>query len=458
MRIAALFNDVWLDEAWTIEMLTRLDAPIQHLTVYQHPTNHFLNTVVLGFFRPLLPDYVYRLPAAIAGIVSLIIFGLVAERQCRRFAAGPCILYVVSLVCIVLGTEARGYGFVLLCGLGALLSLDALLEREDWRFIGAYWVCAALGFLAHPSFIVFFSSLVAWSILADLTGRISRWVEILLKYHLVPLGFALLVHLRFYRFIPPELALEGDSLLRTAVAAASISVGGPDDGSLFDGAISLARILAAAVACAGVSEIAFLAASGSRYVMLYFLGIVVMPVVWSFTPFFPAPGLEYFLMPTVLGYLLLGSFLSRIASYGLVGRTVAALLLSLVCLGNISRYQEFLEFGRGRMRRAFEYLVANSRGPEVSIAGSEDQGNEILVSYYRSRIDSPKPIIYRGASESARNSSEWYIERSPVLKPEPDREIALADGSVFTLEKVFRRSSISGTNLYVYHRAGGRGR
>jgi len=452
LRVLGMQGDLWFDEAWTLETLRRLESLGQIFSIYRHHTNHLFNTLLMSAFPPLLPDGIYRIPSTCAAIVSLPLIWVFAQRQSGHYSLGACLMYALSLIAIAYGTEARGYGFMVLFSLTAFLALDATLREEDWRWVGIYWAASILAFIAHPSFVVFFSAMLLWSFCLDFTARISRIVEILGKCHLVPVATCVLIYLRFYQFVPPESLGAPEPFLNALVSAASMAVGGPEYLSDTTAGVSLARVIAGAVGVVVCLEIYLLVSAGARYWPIYLLGIVVAPLLWYTAPLVRTNSSGYFLMPIILTYLVLGSFVSRVAAHGVVGRTVAALMLGLYCFGSVNRLQEGLESPRGKVRRAFEYMASNSVGSAISIAGDDDVGNELFIGFYEPRLSLSKSVVYRTASDPAVAEAEWYLVRHDRLSNSPDLEVVLSGGREFELKKIFRRASPAGTNLYLYQR------
>lgn len=453
LRVIGMQGDIWFDEAWTLETLRRLESPAQIFSIYRHHTNHLLNTLVMSVLPPLAPDVVYRMPAACAAIASLPLFWVLAQRQSGFYSFIACLMYVLSVGAIAYGTESRGYGYLILFSLTAFLALDENLRDEDWRWIGIYWVSVILGFLAHPSFVIFLSALIFWSLCLDYTARFTRAFEIFGKCHLVPVAVCVVIYLHFYQFVPPYTLGAPQPFLDAIISAASVAVGGPEYLSDRTAGVSLARLIAGAVGIVVCMEIYFLVVRGGRYWGIYLVGILVAPFSWYLSPLVRTNSLAYFLIPTVLTYLVLGNFVARIATLGLVGRTLAALLIGLYCFGSVGKLQEALESPRGKVRRAFEYMAQATVGPEISIAGDDDVGNELFIGFYLPRVSLSKPLIYRTASEPAVAKAEWYLVRRDNLLSDPDREVVLSGGREFVLKKIFRRTSPAGTNLYLYQRA-----
>jgi hypothetical protein len=454
LRLLGGEGDLWFDEVWTLETLQRLETPTQIFSLYRHHTNHLLNSFVLNLLPPLQPDIVYRLPAIAAAIAALPLFWAFTQRQLGSYSLGACLLFAVSVPVIAFSTEARGFSLLIFGSLVALLVLDANLRDEDWRLIGLYWLACTVAFLAHPSFVVFFSALVVWSLSLDFSARFTRTIEILGKCHLVPAAVGAIVYLRFYQFVPPESLGAPPPFLDLFISAMSLAVGGPELMEAAIGGVSLARLVAGSVVILLVTETYLTLQRGGRYWMLYLGGVFVAPYLWYLSPLVRTDSVAYFLLPTIVLYLALGSFVARLMSFSLLSRTTAALLLGLVCFGSLSGLHLASDSGRGKVRRAFAYMAQSTPAPIVTIAGDDDVGNELFVSFYLHRVEVGKPIVYRAAVEPGAADAEWYLVRRDTLAAQLDHEIVMSGGRPFELKKIFRRMLPAGTNLYVYQRAG----
>ncbi|MFM1847426.1 MAG: hypothetical protein RL417_900 [Pseudomonadota bacterium] len=455
LRVTGMRGDIWFDEAWAIEAVQRLDSLGQLLTIYRHHTNHLLNSFVLTLIPPQESDLFYRIPAVTAALAAIPLFWGFAQRQMGVYAFGAALLFGISVPVIAFSTEARGFGFLVFFALIALTALDANLREEDWRWILVYWVACILAFLSHPTFVLLFSAMIVWSLSLHFSARFTRMVDIVGKCHLAPVAACVLIYLNFYHGVPPESIGALTPFLDSAISAVSLAVGGPEYVVVSPEQISLARLIAGIAAILVLIELYLMVIGGARYWMLYLGGCFVAPYLWYLSPLVRTNSVAYFLLPTVLLYGVLGSLLTRLLSTGLVGRAVALGLLGVCCYGSISQLDEAFGIGRGKVRRAFEYMAENSEEEGVVIAGDDDIGNELLVSYYIPRLKLSKPLVYLAKSEPAAGGAEWYLVKLDRLSEELDHEVVMMGDRRFELKKVFRRRLPSGTNLLVYQRVSG---
>src|SRR5688572_31117840 len=71
VRLAATWNDLWLDEVWTLNLLGKLHSPLEIVTSLRHENNHVLNSFFMYVLRPIGSDWLYRVPSLLVGIATV---------------------------------------------------------------------------------------------------------------------------------------------------------------------------------------------------------------------------------------------------------------------------------------------------------------------------------------------------------------------------------------------------
>lgn len=174
VRLACAQGDLWLDEVWTLALLTTLESPLQIVTRLTHDNNHILNSVFAWWLGGLEEDWRLRLPAVIAGTAGVAVAasfsGLddgpeVRDPSCPGVrAALAALLQAASYLMIHYQSEARGYALAL--GIG-LLSPWAFLRARGApgsRLAIVHWVAVTVALLGHAVAIHFFAATFAWSL------------------------------------------------------------------------------------------------------------------------------------------------------------------------------------------------------------------------------------------------------------------------------------------------------
>lgn len=175
LRVALLGWPMRYDESFTFLHYVRYPLALA-LTTYDAPNNHLFHTFLVHVAYRLFGDapWALRLPALVAGILTLPVGYLVA----RRFAGGAAALLATallatSMVMIEMSTNARGYPIVTLVFL-LLLGLGQYLRRRDnaagWVLFAAL---GAIGTYTVPTMIYGFATVALWLLLSALAGEIS---------------------------------------------------------------------------------------------------------------------------------------------------------------------------------------------------------------------------------------------------------------------------------------------
>ena len=150
LRIAAARGGLWTDEAWSVIYAARArDAAGVFLRI-NHDNNHHLYSLWLQAIGTHASPMLMRLPAIVAGTLSVPLAALVVARRSAWAGIAAAILFAVSPTMVNFGSEARGYALMILAALGFLwLAAEAIEGRE--RPGTSWWLAlvAALGMLSH---------------------------------------------------------------------------------------------------------------------------------------------------------------------------------------------------------------------------------------------------------------------------------------------------------------------
>ena len=139
VRVAASLDDFWLDEIWSWTFATRVHSAYQILTDLRHDNNHFLNTWIIYLIGTERHWIFYRLPAVMAGIMTVGLCGLFAKRWGHVEALTALIMTGSSFFLIQYSSEARGYAYVMLFSIASL----ELAARSFEKGAGGSICCSA---------------------------------------------------------------------------------------------------------------------------------------------------------------------------------------------------------------------------------------------------------------------------------------------------------------------------
>jgi hypothetical protein len=450
LRIPGLFTDFWLDEVWSLEMALAIDSPLQVFTAIRTFNNHHLNSLLLFVIgdRTLGEPMwlIYRLPALVAGIGSVILAGVLAGKRSPLAGWLSLLLAGTSFPLIFYSSEARGYSFLVFF---ALLSFWLLLRYDETglaRYRYAYWVSSVFGFLSQLVYLFFFIGAMAWSYLRQ-SGRSEEGDDgsrapNLVRLHDVPLIALLLlffVDLRHSDF-GAAISYSGAEI---SLSTVSMAIGGPPAGAL-------SYLACAAVLLVLGLELARLRREGSELWILFATAMVIFPLLLIFIarPRYMSP--RYFLVGVALFQILLASFLARSWHASSKAKAAVVIVLILVLGGNLLSLTEFWRVGRGRYGEATRWIA--DQNPDASVGSDDDFGARLMVEFYSEIEPSAAGIRYVPRKSRPDGGWEWWIERRPSNTATPPSEISDELGTRYLLKRSYPTFWLSGIVWHLYGR------
>jgi hypothetical protein len=150
LRVAAAQGGVWTDEAWSVIYAAQARDPLGIFLRINHDNNHHLNSLWLQAIGPGGAPMLLRLPAIVSGVLCIPIAALMAGRRSNAAGLVAALLFTITPILVVFGSEARGYSMMLLAALLLLLLVSDALDGRPAK--GAPWwlaVLAVLGMFSH---------------------------------------------------------------------------------------------------------------------------------------------------------------------------------------------------------------------------------------------------------------------------------------------------------------------
>jgi hypothetical protein len=444
LRFWASLDDLWLDEIWTLEFASHLTNPLEVITRLHHDNNHYLNTWVMYALGKEAPGYLYRLPAILAGVGTVVLSGVVARSWDRVAGLTALVITGFSFLLIEYSSEARGYAYLLFFTIASFAVMQKSLDqpRRIWDVLFA--LCALLGFLSHLTYLFAYVALICWS----LWRRVYRdgWFA---RRHLVPFiceivipgAFIVFLYLIDLRFLGMGGGNRG-SVWNTIAQAVSAAFGGPleGDGMMW---VQLAVVAIAAVALWLMVRV------GSDLWVPMAAGIFVVPgaILLIVKPEWPHP--RYFLVGLLFLQLLMSWFLGWL--YHRTHGRVAYFAIMLVILGgNTYLTARFLKYGRGHYRAAVEYLLEQTPGEQVFIGSDHDFRNKLLLAYYAWRAGAENRVAYYDMANWPPEGPEWLLLHNSSQKHSCDPYAEDRRGNTYRLARFFPFAGLSGFNWALY--------
>jgi hypothetical protein len=459
VRLGCAWNDLWLDEIWSLRLVQALHSPAEIVTRLWHDNNHPLNSLWLYLLGPGQAEWAYRLLSWFTGTVAVGLAGLIGRRLYlqlhpdeeagRAQVAGLLTAGLVggSYFLIHYSSEARGYapavGFVFL----AVYALGHARERPAGGWAAAYGVACVLGLLSHlVTFQIMLAGLV-WSgavLIKHWTSWRDRWVH-LVCWHLGPWVFLGIYYLGFVRKIEigggPKLALA--EVLGTLAA---FSLGFPSGTGVW-----LALPVFVGVTLLGLGWLwrRDRAAAG-----FFAVGIFVAPAVGLCSSRFVLLYPRYFIVSAALGLLVVAYVLSRLWHAQRGARVTVTVLLAGFFLGNTLDTLRLVADGRGLYSAALRYVADHSPPGVITVSSDADFRNFTVIDYYKTAVGPRHELRYFSANQPPPGGVQWvFLHRLDESTPVPPATVHDAEGRVYEqFPRPFIHAPLSGWEWYLYRR------
>ena len=445
LRLPGMFTDFWLDEIWSVYIARIAQSIGDIFTRFPGSDNQHLNSVVLYLVGDRAAWPWYRLHSFVFGVAAVALAWVIGRRRGTLEAMLAAGLVAASYLMVHYASEARGYAMVIFFALASYHAVTRYLETRRGHWLLIVWVSAALGFLAHLSYLHVFNGLGAW-LLARMrfTGdarRAARDAFACLGVPALALAVFWVLVLRHFE-VGAAPAYEATAVL---VKTLSYAGGGPASGP----AAWIAAIVFSAVL--GIALVGMARRGDDHWVALAVVTVISpLVVLTALRP--DVLFVRYFLLGIVFAYLAVAFELARWLRRGGAWRGVALALLAGFVAGNAVDIASFYRHGRGGYLAGLRYVVENSRENPVLVASDYDFRNELVIDFYRRYLPRQRPIVYLDDEELTRRVPEWYLMHRIGPRESLPAEVAHPSGTRFDRVLEIPYSDLSGWHWYVYHR------
>ncbi|MCF7759497.1 MAG: hypothetical protein K9M98_03245 [Cephaloticoccus sp.] len=454
IRGAGMFNDLWLDEIWSIRMMQSISAPWEILTKVQHDNNHPLNALFIYLISPVEADWMYRMFSWVTGSVTVGLAAMVATRLYQRLQPDenrlqPALAGLFSApiiggayLLIHYSSEARGYAPAVAFALLAFYALLRASENNWGKWAALYGAACVLGLLSHLAVVQVMLAAVGWTLVTSVNER-DTWrnrITRALGWHLVPWLFFVAYYFGFVRHLEigegPQNSL-GEVLRQVAV----YSLGFPASWG------GVALVVGAAMIFGSL----FLVGRKSGALATFFvLVIAVTPLLGlgfsRFSLLFP----RYFIISVVFALIAVGFGVTRLWLRAWGWQIVVATALALFLLGNGLHVSHLWHEGRGQYRAALREIAARTPSDDISIGSDHDFRNFALVDYYRNVVGPRHRVIYVSADKILPGGVQWLLLHRLDGQPAPAASVTDVLGNRYVQEGVYPHAPLSGWDWYVY--------
>ena len=443
-RLPGLFTDFWVDEVWSLSDVLALKSWTDIFLTLRIDNNHHLNSAWLYLLGSGQHAALYRLPAFVAGLGSVVIAWRIGARDGRLNGGLTALVFAWSFPLAYYSSEARGYASAVCLTLLALWWLQRYCDTQRSSDAAGFWATSVLAMMGHASFVFAFIGMLLWtdSHAERISGSVRKGMHLTLRAFVVP-GIAILV---FYLVCLRGMAIGGGppySLPEVATQTLSLMVGGPL------GAPTV-WIAAAASAAAFVAAVSWLKARQDDRWLLYVASCVVVPGLFIVLtqPRVLMP--RYLLIPVALALLPISQWLAFLLSRQGVWRALAIGLLALYGTGNTVHLAKFASTGRGQYRDALTDILGATPHEPVTVRSAGHKPGEqfrtrLVVNHYADVLGRGRTRLYETTEPAAAD----FIIREGRGDGEPYRD---GWGNMYVRWRYYPSSELAGIDWTLYRR------
>jgi len=446
--VRAAFNDLWMDEIWSLELVRELHSAFGVFTQTHHDNNHYLNNLFIYFLGQHGDWPGYRIPAEVFGIGTIVLAWLIGARR-DRWAAFFCMFLVsFSYVLILYSSEARGYAPLIFFCFLCLLVLHSFFDKPRWQSAALFSLSTVLGLTSHLTFVIFLcaSLLWFWVRLLKLKWSILRVAAWTAACYAAPFIYFVALYVVDLRYLQigggtPITVLDGYG------ATLAWAFGGPNASrwQWFTGAISVLGLVAGLV----------LLIRDRSDEWIFFLGaVVVMPLTMPLFEHGTLHYVRYFIVALGFLLLLLGRVLAWLFQSGRSGKITSAFLCLFFLTLNGSAVGSLLKYGRGHIAEAVNFMAENAKEQPVSLGGEQDFRTQFMMGFYWREMMGDKPANYYDHEHWPAQGPEWVIfhGESFTQPTPPGKRFTDKFGNWFELVRTHPTAPLSGVHLFLYRK------
>ena len=449
IRVRAAFNDLWLDEIWSLELVRELRSALGVFTQTHHDNNHYLNSLFIYFLgqRGNWPGY--RILSELTGIGIIVLAWFIGAKQNKWSAFFSTLLVSFSYVLVLYSSEARGYASLVFFCFACFLVLQSFLENPRWHLAAVFTVCAGFGFTSHLTFFVFIAGSLPWFCLrlrrlGMSVLKIGLWT---LACYAIPLAYLLLLYFVDVRY----LQIGGGTPITTFDgyrATLAWTLGGPN-------AFEIQYFTAAVCIVALVTGVWLLVRQRFDDWVFYVGAIVIAPLAMAALDQGTLHYVRYFIVALAFLLLLFGRLLGWLFETGRTGKIATIAFCSAFIALNALSISALFNYGRGHISEAINFMAKNADpAEEISFAGEQDFRIEFILAFYWREMMDGKSANYYNHDRWPSTGPEWVLfHRDSMTEPvPPGRRFTDRFGNTFELVRTFPTAPLSGVHLFVYRR------
>lgn len=382
LRLEGARGELWIDEVWTLSLLTDVAGVGEIVWGINHDNNHILNSVWLYLIGPDAAPIAQRGLSIVFGALSAGVAFRIGMRRGMAEGLAAALLFAATYPMVYFGSEARGYaGLILLC-LCALVLLEREFTAPAARNRLLLGVALALAVL---------SQFIALAVV----GLLGFWTAWRAWRQTKRLGAAEQATLTIFLPTLVLLILLGAAILYGAVRD-GFAIGNVEETGLVGALDGYGRLVAlllgmppslpAALGLVALAAALLFAAlvwgrRGNDRLALHVAGLAGLPalMIAAGLPNLDLP--RYFLPGGILFLLLLADLFGAAWRHGGGARITAVAVLTAILVGNAAALKTFYETRRSHFGEALALMAEETPGRPLVFGADQDFRATTMVGF-----------------------------------------------------------------------------
>ncbi len=436
LRAGGLTTELWFDEICSVRHVQSFNSAWQVLWASHSDNKHHLIWLWMFLSGANQPEWVYRLPSFVSGVVVLPMLYWVIRREFGALAAMIALLLATFCYPLIFySSEARGYSLAVMFAVFAYALAPDSRRADSVGRAALFSAAVILGFLSHLTFVCVFAGLILWSVTDG--GKKPRWM--LLAYYIPAMaGLALIyffdVSSLQYAGGPPTTAI---AVLRSAI---NMSFGVP-----FNGPWPWLAVITL-ILIGGVG----LAIAGRRYglprAVFFLTAIILIPTALTATRRTPFLAVRYYLVcfPFMIMLLSIGC---AVIFQSMAGKIIVVAVLTTTAINSLFCTVQLQELGRGHVRDCLLHMANSDTGNPITYRSERMNMDQLNIDYDAASLK----LRQRFAPSGASPPDWWIFDLDTPFETGP--KVIYRQGATYRLDSVYPSGPISGLTWDLYHRA-----
>jgi hypothetical protein len=447
IRIYGAFNDLWLDEIWSIKIASQVASPLDIFTKLHHEINHYFNTLWLWCVgnRGNWPGY--RIPSLIAGSGTVVLAGMIGRRRNLTSAFMALLVVGFSYILVLYSSEARGYAMTVFFSFLSYYTLDRYHEKQRWPWAVMFSISSIFGLVSQPIFAAFMLAAAVWSAYR-LVKPFRGWKPLvagMVSCHAAPFVFLAILYCVDLRKVVAGGGTPSPSLFYSYHTALAWGLAAP----AADAGKFLMSVPAGVVFLAGL----LILWSERSDAPVFFLGVIlVFPILLIVIRGSDVIYTRHFIIGLAFLLILFSYVLAALYDRAGASRLAALAILTIYFLINGQLLVTLFKDGRGHYSDAIRFMADHTKFPVMTLGSDHDFQTPMVLEFYK-QAPGGKKVKYIQRDFWSPSGPEWFVAHKESFDSPTPPALELNDDSGRRYEwvKTYPAAPLSGLHWFIYH-------